>query len=62
MSSQRDGSTFVGFWARDEFALVIDAMATKRGMDRSTFLRSLVRDEAVRTAALPDADEVAADE
>jgi hypothetical protein len=60
MASNRDGSTFVGFWARDEFAAVIDAMAGKRGMDRSTFLRSLVRDEAVRTAALLDPE--AADE
>lgn len=55
MAGKRDGSTFVGFWARDEFAAVIDAMAAKRGMDRSTFLRSLVRDEAVRTAAMPEA-------
>ena len=59
MAANRDGSTFVGFWTRDEFAAVIDAMAAKRGVDRSTFLRNLVRDEAVRTAALPEA---AADE
>ena len=54
MAAKRDGRTFVGFWARDEFAAVIDAMAAKRGLDRSAFLRSLVRDEAVRTAALPE--------
>lgn len=54
MASQRDGRTFVGFWTRDEFAAVIDAMASKRSLDRSAFLRSLVRDEAVRTATLPD--------
>jgi hypothetical protein len=62
VGTRRDGSTFVGFWALNEFAAVIDAMASKRGMDRSTFLRSLVRDEAVRTAALPDDAEDAADE
>lgn len=60
MAAQRDGRTFVGFWTRDEFADLIDAMAAKRGLDRSTFLRNLVRDEAVRTASLPDG--VAADE
>lgn len=54
MAGKRDGRTFVGFWARDEFAAVIDAMAAKRGIDRSTFLRSLVRDEALRTAAIAD--------
>jgi hypothetical protein len=53
VAAQRDGRTFVGFWTRDEFAALIDAMAARRGVDRSTFLRSLVRDEAVRTATLP---------
>lgn len=62
MATKRDGRTFVGFWTRNEFAQVIDAMATKRGLDRSSFLRSLVRDEALRVAAIADLDEADDDE
>lgn len=48
---QQSELTVLTFKVRPEFARALDALANRRGLSRSAFLRELVKEEAINIAS-----------